>query len=999
MAKSLDDVQDIFEAALSRPEAERKAFLEEQCGDDEGLLDEVSALLSADALAGTFKRSFVVEFPPTEVPDDSASTALVFRSGDKVGPYEILKPIGHGGFAVVYLAQQEHPVRRRVALKILKSGMDTQEVLGRFEAERQALALMEHPHIAKVLDAGATDRGLPFFAMEYVEGISIVEYCDENRLTIKERLALFILLCEAVQHAHLKAVIHRDLKPSNVLVVKIDGQPVPKVIDFGVAKAIEQKLTPETIQTRAGDLIGTPIYMSPEQVDALNDRGIDTRVDVYALGVILYELLAGRLPFDMESVEAAGLLELLRAIREDEAPRPSTVVKPARAESTLSARRRRTDLPTLARELSGDLDWIALKALEKDRDRRYGSPKRLAEDIERYLADEPILARPPSAIYRAGKFVRRNLVAVFAGAAFVVFLVVFAVAMAIQASRITAERDQARRARAELAQVVRFQAQRLGEVDAQLMGVRMRTRLLAEARTSMQRAGVAEAEIRRRTTTLEQLLAGANFTNLAVHTLEENIFKTGLESVAERFKEQPLVKARLLQSLATEMRDAGLLQSATGPQREALAIRQRALGEGHPDALESLAELGRLLGAQGKLDEAEDACSEALRARRRVLGEGHASTLRSTNDMGELLQAQGKLQEAEAYLRRALDGTRNVLGDEHPETVRSIRSLGSVLNAQGRSAEAEPYYQEVLTLSRRVLGDEHPDTIESINNMGFLLYAMGKPDEVEPYYREALEANRRVLGDEHPNTLLSYHNLAFLLQGQSKFSEAERYYREALEGRRRVLGDDHADTLASVNNLGFLMKVQGKLDEAERYFARSLEGLRRTVGEEHPSTLVALINLGTVVHAKGSLTEAERYIREALDAGRRGLGGEHPITLIATSYLAELLNGQSKYLEAERLARASLPTQIKVFGNEHWRTGWARSVLGEALAGLERYDEAEKLLLEGYAALAASVPPARRYQKLTSAVERLEALYSAWAKPDQAAKWHAKRPPKSRPAK
>ncbi len=362
-------------------------------------------------------------------------------SAQRIDNYRILQKVGEGGMGEVYEAEQEKPVRRRVALKIIKHGMDTKQVVARFEAERQALAMMDHPSVAKVFEAGATPRGRPYFVMEFVRGVPITEHCDRQKLSVRERLELFLQVCEGVQHAHQNAIIHRDLKPSNVLVSIQDGRAVPKIIDFGVAKATTQKLTEKTRFTELGVLIGTPEYMSPEQAEGTG-QSVDTRTDVYSLGVMLYELLVGALPFDPRELRSGGYEGIRKKIREEEPPRPSARLSTLGDASTESARSRRVDLSSLQRQLRGDLDWITMRALEKDRTRRYGSPSELAADISRFLSDEPVLASPPSAAYRAGKFVRRHRLRVGVAAAGVLVLVAFAGTMAVQAGRIARERDK-----------------------------------------------------------------------------------------------------------------------------------------------------------------------------------------------------------------------------------------------------------------------------------------------------------------------------------------------------------------------------------------------------------------------------------------------------------------------------------------------------------------------------------------------------------------------------
>jgi serine/threonine protein kinase len=416
-----DRSEAVFHGALQLPPEQRAGYVKRACGSDESLRQRVESLLNANEDAGEFleqsaapapNKTIALTIPPTE------------KAGDKIGRYKILQQIGEGGCGVVYMAEQEEPVRRRVALKVIKLGMDTKSVIARFEAERQALAMMDHPNIAKVLDAGATDNGRPYFVMELVRGIKITEYCDQNRLSTAERLGLFTQVCNAIQHAHQKGIIHRDIKPSNILVTLHDGVPVPKVIDFGIAKATQGRLTDHTLFTAFEQFIGTPAYMSPEQAE-MSGLDVDTRSDIYALGVLLYELLTGRTPFDPRELLQSGIDELRRTIREKEPERPSTCLSTMLdADLTAVAQRRHSEAPRLINILHGDLDWIVMKALEKDRTRRYETANGLAADIERYLTSEPIVARPPSTFYRFQKLVRRNksiFAAIGVGAAALVF--------------------------------------------------------------------------------------------------------------------------------------------------------------------------------------------------------------------------------------------------------------------------------------------------------------------------------------------------------------------------------------------------------------------------------------------------------------------------------------------------------------------------------------------------------------------------------------------------
>ena len=422
----------LFQAALNLPPKDRDAYLDGAYGEDAQLRGRI------------VERLFQVDRATCDTADESPTSpsttmgAIPFvqetpgeKPGDTIGRYKLIEKIGEGGFGVVYVAEQKEPLRRRVAVKVIKLGMDTKQVIARFEAERQALALMDHPNIAKVLDAGATESGRPFFVMELVKGVRITDYCDKNNLSTTERLGLFIQVCHAIQHAHQKGIIHRDIKPSNILVTLHDGVPVPKVIDFGIAKATTgQRLTDKTLYTAIDQFIGTPAYMSPEQAE-LSGLDIDTRSDIYALGVLLYELLTGKTPFDAKRLVEAGLNEIRRIISEEEPPRPSTRLSILTAEEqTTTARRRQTDPPRLLGLVRGDLDWIVMKTLEKDRTRRYETANGLASDIERHLSNEPIMARPPAVAYRLRKLVQRNRM-VFVAAAVVVSTLVIMVALAV----------------------------------------------------------------------------------------------------------------------------------------------------------------------------------------------------------------------------------------------------------------------------------------------------------------------------------------------------------------------------------------------------------------------------------------------------------------------------------------------------------------------------------------------------------------------------------------
>jgi len=728
----------------------------------------------------------------------------------QIGGYTITRVLGEGGMGLVYEAKQRHP-ERAVALKVVRAGYLSPQMLRRFVLESSVLGRLQHPGIAQVYEAGTAtdDRGheVPFFAMEYVRGVTLTRYAEQRSLGTRQRLELLASICDAVNHAHQKGVIHRDLKPGNILV---DETGQPKILDFGVARATDCDIQQTTMQTDIGQLIGTVPYMSPEQVSG-DPSDLDTRSDVYALGVIAYELLAGQLPYDLQKVM---IHEAVRVIREEEPTR----------------------LSSINRTLRGDVETIVAKALEKDKTRRYPSAESLATDIRRYLNNETITARPASGWYQVRKFARRNRALVAGVAAAFVLLTAGLIGtgygllearkqevLALQAAaseaeqRATAgaraEEAEAARARAEAAEaeaeqraeelqlVADFQAAQLGTIQVAAMGEQLR-------------ASIIDASPEEQTESLVQGLAEVNFSDIARGTLESNIFVRTIDAIDSQFEDQPLVRAQLLQSVAGTLIDLSMLELATDPQQRALEIRRVRLGDEHPDTLSSMNSMGLLLVSQSKLTEAEPYVREVLETRRRVLGDEHEHTLTAINNMGGLLSARGLSAEAEPFISEALEIARRVLGDERPDTIAALNSMGTVLLEQSKFAEAEPYLREALEIGRRVLGDEDPETIRAVESLGIVLAMQGKLAEAEPYFLDALETNRRMLGNEHRRTLKAINNMGALLDAQGRLVDAEPYFRDALATSRRVLGNEHRDTLQFTANVGRLLEARGELAEA-----------------------------------------------------------------------------------------------------------------------------------------------------------------------------------------
>ncbi len=804
------------------------------------------------------------ELPPTETVEPTDSPQ------DRIGPYKLLDKLGEGGMGEVWLAEQQEPVKRKVALKVIKQGMDTKQVVARFEAERQALAMMDHPAIAKVYEAGATPRGRPYFVMEHVKGVPITEHCDRHKLTNTQRLDLFMQACEGVQHAHQKAIIHRDLKPANVLVSVQDGKATPKIIDFGVAKATAQSLTDKTMHTQLGVMIGTPAYMSPEQAE-MTGQDIDTRTDVYALGVILYELMVGALPFDMKDLQQAGFEAMVRKIREDEPPKPSTRLSTLGEHSTQSAKKRQTELPALKRELTGDLDWITLKCLEKDRNRRYGSPSELAADIQRYLTDQPVLATPPSAGYRAKKFIRRHSAGVAAAALGVLVLVAFAATMAVQAKRIAAERDRANVERARAAKEAKARGQ-VSEFMKELFTIS------------------DPGEARGNSITARELL------------------DVGAEKMDTMLLEQPEIRAELMATMGDVYTQLGLYPQAEPLLDKALDERKRVLGDDHPHTLSSMGGLADLYGYQGRYDEAEPIFLQTLEAQKRVLGDDHPDTLTSMNNLALLYTEQGRYDEAETLYRQTLETQKRVLGDDHPETLTSMNNLANLYLNQGRYDEAEPIYRQTLETLKRVLGDDHPYTLKSMNNLASLYLYQGRYDEAEPLIRQTLETQKRVLGDDHPETLTSLMSLGFVYKDQGRYDEAETLYRQALETEKRVLGDDHPSTTVSMGNLGELYVLQGRPQKAEALLKKAVEIETRTLSREHIITGVTIRKHGVSLTALNRHTEAEATLLEAHEILTAAVGADHGQTLKVVRNLADLYEAWGKPEKAAEW-RAKLPEE------------------------------------------------------------------------------------------
>jgi eukaryotic-like serine/threonine-protein kinase len=992
-------IRDLLDRAMQLGLEQRAALLDRSCDSDPSLRQEVESLLaSGDEVSSSFLEL------PASFPQDSAGkndpglAAIPSVEGSEtpymvIGRYQLVHRIGEGGMGEVWLAEQKEPVRRRVALKLIKSGLNRPEAMLRFDSERQALAEMDHPAIAKVFDAGATPQGAPYFVMEYVAGIPITDYCDMYGLPVSERLKLFIHVCEGVQHAHQNAIIHRDLKPSNILVADVDGQAVPKIIDFGIAKALTQRLTAETVFTHTGDLIGTPEYMSPEQAGSAGEN-IDTRTDVYSLGIILYELLAGEPPINLRKI---AFEEFLRRLREDDPPKPSTRVSTQdSATSTEVARKRQTEPHALARQLHGELDSISLRALEKERARRYASASEFASDIRRYLNHEAVLAVPPSLAYRARKFVRRYRAVLSTASVFGLLLVAAAVVSIRQSIRANREAAVAAKEAAMAEAVNDF----------------LQNDLLTQAGVSFQTGPDGKPD-----------------PHLEVRTALDRA-ATRIEA---KFAKQPEVEAAIRSTVGWTYADLGLLPEARKQLERALELRRRVLGEEHVKTLKSMQRLGWIAYNQGKYAEAEALESHASELQRHILGPDHADTLASIYYLAAVYLAEGKYARAEALHLQVLQSRKRAFGPENRDTLASMVALAVVYHDEGKDAQAEPVAVQALEIMKRVLGPEHPETLicmdnlgviydsegkysqgealelqlldvekriyspdhprklDSMNNLANLYIHEGKYAQAESLYSQALDIVTRVLGPDHPETLISMLNMAVAYDNLGKYSQAQSMNVRALEISKRVLGPNHAYTLVAMDNLALVYDHEGGYAQAEALLTQTLEMRRRVLGPEHPDTLETLSGFASLYQRQGKYSLAETYATQALDGRRHVLGLEHPDTMASAADLVLAYLSQGKFTESEPLAREALDFNRKN-QQEDWQRFRAESLLGASLAGQKKYAEAEPLLLSGYQGMAArkgriDVPD---WYHLDRAREWIVQLYQAWGKPAKAAEWRKK---------
>ena len=846
------DLEKLFEQAVGLAGPEREEFLSQHCSPD--LRNELEQLLAHDQGAETFLHRAVAD------ESSSALQTLVLAPGQRIGLYRVLSVIGRGGMGLVYLAERaDGKFQQRVAIKVLQSGFDLQSVGDRIGQECRILASLEHPNIARVLDADFTQGVLPYFVMEYVDGQPMDRYCKERKLSVRDRLLLLLPVCDAVHLAHQKLIVHRDLKPDNILVT---AQGVPKLLDFGIAKVLsELPGMPAETMTR----VLTPEYASPEQA---RGEPVTTATDVYSLGGVLYRLLTGVAPHQFGD---RSPIAIVQAISEEEVRKPSEI----------------------RHELSGDVDSILLKALHSDPQRRYRSVDQFAGDIQRLLEGKPVLARPDTIWYRSGKYVRRHVLALSAGAAVVVLLGVFAVLQGIQLRQTREERDRANR-------ITGFMTTMFKVSDP--------------------------SEARGNSVTAREILDKAS---------------SGIESGLAK---DPAAQAQMMHVMGVVYYGLGLFHQADTLMRRAVDIRKRVLGPENPDTLQSMNELVFILGMEDRYAEQEKLARQVLDARRRVLGPQHQDTLASTLRLSACLNQEGHYDESAKLAREVFETRRRVLGPTHPDTLNAMQYLSRSLEDAGQYSEAEQMGKELLDLRRGAQGPNFPATVLAASNLGWMFYREGRYDAADTFLREAVETGLHVYGPEHPTELGMTARLASNLAAQGRDEEAVKLERGTLEVYRRVAGPGSYGVLVTEQNLASTLEDEGQYQEAEKLFRSMVETGSRSLAPEHPEVLRSMGALGRTLAKQGRLKEGEKLLRETLDKQRRVGGLQHPNTLQMETYLSEVLNLEGQYAQAETAARKTLEVQLRVVGPWSAETLDTVQALGIALARQHRYEEAQKLL-------------------------------------------------------
>jgi eukaryotic-like serine/threonine-protein kinase len=924
-------VREVLETALDVSSKERAALLDDVCVDDPALRREVEELLAA------YEEDFLEHTPLDGIKQQLGEKPSL--EGHFIGPYKIIREIGQGGMGAVFLAMRaDDQYKKRVAIKLVKRGMDTDYVLGRFRHERQILASLDHPNIARFLDGGATEDGLPYFVMEYIEGQPIDKYCDENRLTTVERLKLFQTVCSAVHYAHQNLIVHRDLKPGNIIVT---AEGTPKLMDFGIAKLLNPNLYAQTlVPTALSQRLLTPDYASPEQV---RGKGITTASDVYSLGVLLYELLTGHRPYQFKSYTSQ---EIERVICEEQPEKPSTAINRVETGATsdgktevmitpeLVSRTREGQPDKLKKKLAGDLDNIVLMAMRKEPLRRYLSVEQFSEDIRRHLEGLPCIARKDTFAYRTGKFVRRNKIAVAVATAFVILTIVSAVLVINQSIRAARERDKARQVSAFLIEL--FKVSDPNEARGNAITAR-------------------------------------------------EILDKGAERIERELADQPEVQATLMNTMGEVYNTLGLYDSAIHFYEKALKIRRNLFGNEHASVAESLNDLGVATLNKANYEAAEPMLRETLAIRRKLFGKEHIDVAETMVALASLLVNTGKYDEAESLYYEALPMERKLWGNEHEEVATTLNDLALLLYQRGKYEETELLFREANAIYRKVFGDESRYVAMTLSNLGALLRNQGKFADAITNYREAIALNRKILGENHRDLAFPLNNLAQVLMDRGEYADAEQLFREALAIYTKNTGEKNPEAATITLNIGFALYNQNNFGGAESLYRKALATMREIMGEENGLTAKCNLRLAQTLYAKGERVTSESILTHTLEVQRKIFPQGHADIALTLLLLARSTTDKGEPKKAEDLVREALEIRRNKLSPGSHLIAIAESELGETLTAQKRYEEAEALLLKSYEAIKFSLTEKSRDTQ--EAQHRLYKLYTTWGKPEKAAQY------------
>jgi eukaryotic-like serine/threonine-protein kinase len=953
-AERWNKIQTLFEAALDLNAHERKTYLDETCSDDMEIYREVSSLLDADGNVHKILEGLAIDVVGWTYEQQYIGTCI--------GHYRIIKHVGSGGMSYVFLAEREDgQFKQRVALKLIKRGMESEQIIKRFRSERQILSRLDHPNIARLLDGGMTDDGTPYFTMDFVDGIPIDRYCEENRLTIEKKLELFETVCNAVQHAHANLLVHRDLKPENILVCGDMQSPTVKLLDFGIARVLDDE-SGDTGITRDGSRPMTPAYASPEQ---LRGGRITTASDIYSLGVILYELLSGRRPYQQGELNAHELAVLIEST---EPPRLSTIagegIQEHHAKDTIRLRKR----------LRGDLDVICLKALNKDSARRYETVEQLSADIRRHLSGQPVLARPESRRYRIGKFVKRHKPAVIASVITFMVLITGIIAFAWQFNIAAVERDRAKREAETSHQVSGFLQGLFTSVDPSISrGDTMTARDLLNRGAAQIRTELADQpDIQARM--LDVL--GDVYINLWMFENARKMYEHALEIRLNRPVVPEADVAQSFHNLGKVFNRVGEFQQADSLLNLALDVKIRLHSERHPSVALSIREIATLSFNLGKYDMAIDQYRRAVSIYERDAGADNDRIIQGIyGDIGWAYYVKGDYNMAELYIRQSLEKRRELYPEAHPELWTGLDKLSQVLLAQARYEESRSLRLENLDMVKALYGEHHPLTAVAYSNYSALLKELEQYAEAEEYQQRAHRIFLKNLGENHPQVPVSYNNLANLKHDQGDLDSAVVYHLKALDLNRRLYGNEHNQVANSLNNLGTLRLDQLRFVEAESLFRETLRIDHQVFGELHPYVAMDYQSVGIVLMYQGRYDEAESYVLKAIEIYIKSDGDLHPRTVIAKGEYGRLALMRGEYDTAEQILKEVLVRHERDMPERSWRKAEIKSLLGEALMKQDKLDEAEAHLREGYEVLAEVRPTDARFTPI--ARNRLIEYYNA----------------------